>query len=233
MFRRCPFRVQAVAFDLDNTLWDVEPVIERAERQVWNWLSEHCPRIPQRFSNEDMRAARRQLALEEPHRAYDFTYLRIASVARHARECGYEEDVAERAFEVFSAARNELELYPDVRPALERLRSRYALASLTNGNADLGRIGLASLFAVSLSSREVGAAKPHRRGFEELAVRLRVAPHEILYVGDDPFIDVDAARSAGMRSAWVNRRALRWPETIAPADLVVTDCAELASMLGV
>ena len=229
----CPCTLQAVAFDLDNTLWDVEPVIARAERHVMDWLVEHCPRIPQRFSNEEMRAARRQLALDEPRRAYDFTYLRIASLARHARDCGYEEAIAERAFEVFFAARNELELYADVRPALERLRSRYTLASLTNGNADLGRIGLAASFAVSLSSRDVGAAKPHRRGFEELAARLKVEPHEILYVGDDPLIDVEAARTAGMRTAWVNRRAQQWPETIAPADLSVTDCEELASMLGV
>ncbi len=233
MFRRDLSRLRAIAFDLDNTLWEVEPVIARAEHRVMDWLSEHCPRIAQRFTNEQLRAARRQLALDEPHRAYDFTYLRIESLARYARECGYDEVIAERAFEVFFAARNELELYADVRPALERLRSRYTLASLTNGNADLRRIGLAPMFAVSLSSGEVGSAKPQRGGFDELAARLKAQPHEVLYVGDDPVIDVEGARAAGMRTAWVNRCGMPWPEAVVKADIVVTDCTELASRLGV
>src|SRR6185437_15803771 len=71
-------KVRAVAFDLDNTLWDVGPVIERAEIRLHQWLSEHCPLIPQRVSKEEMRAARESLAREEPHNAHDFTYLRIA-----------------------------------------------------------------------------------------------------------------------------------------------------------
>jgi len=101
--------IRAVAFDLDNTLWDVGPVIVRAEQCLHRWLREHCPRITERLSIEEMRAARERLARAEPHNAHDFTYLRISTLAAHARECGYEEAVAERAFEVFFAARNELE----------------------------------------------------------------------------------------------------------------------------
>jgi len=136
--------IRAVAFDLDDTLWDVGPVIARAERCLHDWLREHCPRITAQVSIEEMRAARERLALDEPHNAHDFTYLRITALAAHARECGYEEVVAEHAFEVFFAARNELQPYPDVQPALERLRARYTLASLSNGNADLEVIERAS-----------------------------------------------------------------------------------------
>ena len=226
-------KVRAVAFDLDNTLWDVGPVIERAEIRLHQWLSEHCPLIPQRVSKEEMRAARESLAREEPHNAHDFTYLRIAALERHARECGYEEEVAHRAFEVFFAARNELDLFPDVRPALERLKSKYSLASLSNGNADLARIGLADLFAVSLNARQIGIGKPHPRCFERLAADLGMKPHDIVYVGDDPVLDVEAARASGFSTAWVNRFDQQWPATIVPADLVVTDCLQLAASLGV
>jgi FMN hydrolase / 5-amino-6-(5-phospho-D-ribitylamino)uracil phosphatase len=225
--------VRAVAFDLDNTLWDIAPVIERAEARLHAWLHEHCPRIPERVSLADMRAAREALAREEPHNAHDFTYLRVTALARHARECGYEEEVAHRAFEVFFAARNELDLFADVRPALERLRSRYQLATFSNGNADLARVGLAEFFAVSLNARQVGVGKPHPRCFERIAEELRVAPGEIVYVGDDPVLDVEAARAAGLRSAWVNRFDQQWPDTLAPADFVVTNCTQLAELLGV
>lgn len=228
-----PGKIRAVAFDLDNTLWDVDPVLVRAEGLWMTWLREYCPRIPERLTLEDMRAARMQLAQREPHNAHDMTYLRIASLAQHARECGYEESIAEAAFEIFFAARNEIEVFPDVRPGLHRLRTRYALATLSNGNADLQRIGLADLFELSLNAQSVGAAKPDRRCFERLVEGLGLAPEEVIYVGDDPLLDVEAARLAGLPSAWMNRTQHPWPAAVAPADINVADCLDLASRLGV
>jgi len=224
--------LHAVAFDLDNTLWDVGPVIVRAERRLQEWLREHCPRITERLSIEEMRAARERLARSEPHNAHDFTYLRLTALAAHAREYGYGEEMAARAFEVFFAARNELQPYADVQPGLERLRGRYALASLSNGNADLELIGLAPLFTISLNARQIGAAKPHPRCFGQLARELRLEPRNILYVGDDPFLDVEAARAAGLRTAWMNRSRAPWPASLEPADLVVADCLQLAELLA-
>ena len=223
--------LRAVAFDLDNTLWDVDPVLARAEERWLAWLREHCPRIPERLSLDDLRASRLALAAREPHNAHDFSYLRIASLAQHARECGYDESISEAAFEIFIAARNQLDLFADVRPGLNRLRVRYALASLSNGNADLGRIGVADLFSVSLNARSVGAAKPDRRCFERLVQDLNLAPHEVIYVGDDPLLDVEAARSAGLLTAWMNRTHQVWPASIRPADFNVGDCVGLAAAL--
>jgi len=221
--------IRAIAFDLDNTLWDVEPVLERAEQCLAAWLQEHCPRLA--LSREQMRAAREQLARREPHNAHDLSYLRVATLTAHAREHGYDERVALDAFEVFLAARNVVEIFPDVAPALSRLRQRYALASLSNGNADLARIGLDHIFNVSLNARQIGAAKPHPRCFERLAGELALDPAAIAYVGDDPQLDVAAARAAGLRTVWMNRRALPWPAELPPADLTVRDCAQLAAVL--
>lgn len=227
-----PSDVRAIAFDLDNTLWDVEPVLARAEACLSAWLREHCPRIAHHLTPEDMRRAREQLARREPHNAHDLTYLRIAALAAHARDHGYDERIAHQAFEVFLAARNEVELFPDVTPGLARLARRFALASLSNGNADLQRIGLDHLFAVSLNARQIGAAKPHRRCFERLAAELMLPAAAILYVGDDALLDVVAARVAGFGTVWMNRRAQAWPAALAPADLVVSDCCELADALA-
>jgi 2-haloalkanoic acid dehalogenase type II len=224
--------VRAIAFDLDNTLWDVEPVLARAEAHLAAWLHEHCPRIAHGVTREDMRRARERLAQREPHNAHDVTYLRIAALQAHAREHGYDERVASQAFEVFLAARNEVQLFADVAPGLARLAQRYRLASLSNGNADLKRIGLDHLFAVSLNARQIGAAKPHLRCFERLAAQLQLAPRQILYVGDDAQLDVVAARAAGFGTVWMNRGAHAWPPELTPADLMVGDCAQLAALLG-
>ncbi len=227
-----PGNLSAIAFDLDNTLWDVGPVLVRAEQRLHAWLRENCPRITERVSIEEMRTARERLARSEPHNAHDFTYLRITALAAHARECGYGEEMAERAFEVFFAARNELQPYPDVQPALERLHTRYTLATLSNGNADLELIGLARHFSLSLNARQIGAAKPHPRCFQQLASDLRLEPRNILYVGDDPFLDVAAARAAGLRTAWMNRGQVPWPAGLEPAEFNVGDCLQLSRLLA-
>ena len=46
-------------------------------------------------------------------------------------------DIVDAAFDVFDDARNDLELFPEVRPALESLRKRFVLVAVTNGNANL------------------------------------------------------------------------------------------------
>jgi len=225
--------VRAIAFDLDNTLWDVEPVLARAEARLHAWLQENCPRIAQRLSSEGMRRAREELARREPHHAHDLSYLRLTALAAHAREHGYDERIAHQAFEVFLTARNQLQPFEDVAPALARLRQRYRLATLSNGNADLARIGLDQAFTVSLNARQIGAAKPHRLCFERLARELGFAPQEILHVGDDPLLDVEGARAAGFVSAWMNRRALAWPQELTVPEVVVSDCAQLTALLAV
>jgi FMN hydrolase / 5-amino-6-(5-phospho-D-ribitylamino)uracil phosphatase len=134
--------LRAIAFDLDNTLWDVEPVLARAEARLSEWLERNCPRITAHLTAADMRSARAALAAREPHNAHDMTYLRLTALEAHAREHGYEQHLARQGFEVFLAARNQVELFADVVPALESLRQRYRLASFSNGNADLAFIGL-------------------------------------------------------------------------------------------
>jgi putative hydrolase of the HAD superfamily len=224
-------KIRAIAFDLDNTLWDIEPVIARAESRLYEWLQEHCPRIPAAYSLDAMRDERTRIAREEPHKAHDLTYLRMAMLSRLARDFGYDEQLAAQAYEVFFAARNQLDVHPDVRPALERLQSHYALATLSNGNADLQRIGIAQFFTAILSARDVGAAKPDPRTFLQLTRVLGLEPREVLYVGDDPHCDVSGARAAGLRTAWMNRRRSPWPESFVAADLVVVDCEDLARQL--
>jgi FMN hydrolase / 5-amino-6-(5-phospho-D-ribitylamino)uracil phosphatase len=223
--------VRAIVFDLDNTLWDIEPVLVHAETQLTRWLELNCPRITARLSAADMREARAQLAAREPHNAHDVTYLRLTALTAHALEHGYDEPAAARAFEVFLAARNEVALFPDVLPALRTLGERYRLASFSNGNADLARIGLQRLFEVSLNARQVGAAKPDARCFRVLTERLALPPVQILHVGDDPQLDVEGARLAGLRTAWMCRSPTPWPAQLLPADLVVRDCGQLVNAL--
>jgi 2-haloalkanoic acid dehalogenase type II len=224
--------VRAICFDLDNTLWDVGPVLNRAERILADWLGHRYPRIRERFTPDDMRELRAALLAEQPQQAHDLSFLRREIIARCAAEVGYERDMAHEAFAIWHAARNQVEPYGEVVPALEKLKARFRLATLTNGNADLAVIGLAHHFEVTLRAGALGCAKPDPRAYIALADALTLEPGEILFVGDEPHADVVGPRAVGMQTVWVNRGGAIWPGELPAADASVTDLDGLMALLG-
>lgn len=222
--------ILAITLDLDDTLWPIAPIVTRAEEKLDAWLRANCPNVADAFPIPAMRALRERISLEHPHLAHDFTAQRRLSLAAALEPHGYGGDMLEAAFEAYYAARNEVDLYPDVRGALERLAARVPIVSLSNGNADLERIGLRALFAATVTARDFGAGKPAPEIFRHACERAGVAPQHVLHVGDDPHLDVIGARNAGLRTAWVNRNGETWSHEGAP-DVIVTDLAELADWL--
>jgi len=224
-------KVRAICFDLDNTLWDVWPVIMRAEQKMYDFLAQRYPRVVANVTIEMMRSAREQTAAAYPQMRHDFTFLRKQTLRDHAREFGYAEAMAEEAFDAFIQARNEVDLYADVLPALEQLRTRYRLFTASNGNADLGRIGIAHFFERTIAARQVGALKPEPAIFRKVIEGTDLQAHEVVYVGDDPLLDVVGARGAGMQAIWIDRQASEWPPEIEPAAHTVRSLTELTQLL--
>lgn len=223
--------VRAICFDLDNTLWDVWPVIRRAEQAMYEFLSEHYPKVVAALTVEAMREAREKTAAAHPQMKHDFTFLRKQTLREHAHEFGYAECMVEEAFDVFMRARNEVELYDDVLPGLERLKTRYRLFTASNGNADLSIIGLSKYFESSIAARQIGALKPEARIFQKVVEGTDLAIQEVIYVGDDPELDVEGARRAGMQAVWIDRIGAPWPTHVPAPPLTVTSIAELADLL--
>lgn len=224
--------IRAVCFDLDNTLWDIWPVILRAEQAVLDFLALHYPKAVLGETPESMRAARESVAQRYPQRQHDFSFLRQQALREQCLRCGYAEQMAEQAFEVFLSARNRVELYEEVAQSLQLLQPHYRLFTASNGNADLSRIGIAHWFERSVHAREVGALKPAAVVFHKVVEATDLELREVLYVGDDPLADVEGARLAGMRAVWINRNAASWPEALARPEHTVTSLTELASWLG-
>jgi putative hydrolase of the HAD superfamily len=223
--------VSAICFDLDNTLWDVEPVLIRAELILADWLQARYPRIPERFPTAEILRMRAALLLAEPHQAHDLSYLRRETLARCAEAVGHERHVAHEAFSIWHAARNQVEPFAEVIPALEKLKRRFRLATLSNGNADLAIIGMAHHFEVRLSAGALGCAKPDPRAYEGLADALTLNPEEILFVGDEPHADVVGPRTVGMQTVWVNRGGVVWPDALPAANASITDLDGLVALL--
>ena len=224
-------KVRAICFDLDNTLWDVWPVIIRAEQRMYDFLAQRYPRVVASMTLEMMRSAREQTAAAHPQMAHDFTFLRKQTLRDHAREFGYAEAMVEEAFDAFISARNQVELYPDVLPALEQLRTRYRLFTASNGNADLAKIGLAHFFERTVAARHVGALKPDPAIFHTVIAGTDLQAPDVVYVGDDPHLDVEGARRAGMQAIWIDRQGAQWPAEIAPAARTIRSLTDLLQFL--
>ena len=225
-------QIDALIFDLDNTLWDVGPVILRAERMLIEFLAREYPRVTQRHTAESMRDLRARMALEHPSMRHDFTWLRQEALRRLAREARYPEAMAEEGFEVFFRARNEVALYDDVLPALSQLSPRWRLFAISNGNADLSAIGLAHFFERSLSAREAGMLKPDPRIFTMLLEQAGLATDRVAHVGDDPKADVEGARRAGVLPIWLNRGGAPWPAPPPAPPLHIRTLGELRAVLA-
>jgi len=216
-----------LSFDLDDTLWPVAPVIAGAERVLLSWLRERYPGAVNGHGIESMRALRAAVGERFPQHAHDLTFLRQRALEELFAAAGYAPHLADQALEVFFTERNRVEFYADARPALERLRRRYRLFALSNGNADLARCGLGDLFAGHVTARGAGAAKPDARIFAQLAELAGVDASRVLHIGDDPLADVVGATRAGMQAAWLNRDAREWPQAYAPPARTIASLAEI------
>ncbi|MHB1057893.1 MAG: HAD family hydrolase [Rhodanobacter sp.] len=225
--------VLALTLDLDDTLWPVLPALELADQAVDAWLRQHHPDVASAWPIAAMRGLRARVAAERLDLAHDFTTQRQLTLQQAFAACGVDDAPVEALWEIYFAARNRVELYPDSLPALERITARWPLASLTNGNADLQRVGIHAHFAHHVCARDSGVAKPDPRIFLAAAERLGVAPAQILHVGDDPAMDMAGARDAGLRTAWINRDGRPWPadELGAPPELDLRDMTALADWL--
>lgn len=197
-----------VTFDLDDTLWETEPVLRRADAAQHRWLAEHCPALATRFGPEDWKALRLDVIERHPHSKTNLSMLRQMTLLEALKRSGYGHDDAvgysAQAFNIFLEARCDVEFFDGVHETLERLRRRYFLCVITNGNADLRRVGLEDAFDFACSAETVGVAKPDAAIFHRALERFAVPPEAAVHVGDDPVKDVQAALDVGMQALWVN-----------------------------
>ncbi|EER59242.1 HAD-superfamily hydrolase, subfamily IA, variant 1 [Acidovorax delafieldii 2AN] len=224
-------RIRAVTLDLDDTLWPIWPTITRAEASLLQWLVAHAPSTAALYSNtEALRAIRNQMVALRPDLKHDLSALRRESIRLALTQAGDDAALAEPAFEVFFAERQRVELFVDAHSTLAFLSQRYPVVAVSNGNADVHRVGIGHYFKASISAREFGVAKPDPRIFHAAASAVGVQPHEVLHVGDDATLDAQAAINAGMQAVWLNSTGQDWPHAQPPHATVAT-LTELCRML--
>lgn len=127
-----------------------------------------------------------------------------------------------------------LRSFPEAPAALVRLRARYRLVVLSNGDPDMleaarGHHGLPVDEFISVAA--AGAFKPHVAAYRTAAELTGTPMDRVLFVANHVF-DCVGAKAAGMRAAFVDRRRRPFPRWPYPPDLIVPDLGALAALLA-
>jgi N-acetyl-D-muramate 6-phosphate phosphatase len=210
--------IQAVVFDIGETLLD-----DSREFGAWaDWLG-----VPRHTFSAVLGA----VTAEGRNNAETFQYFRpgfdLAAERQRREDAGVGEQYSEK------------DLYPDVRPALSRLRQMGLWVGIAgNQTARAGHIlrGLELPADLVVTSAEWDAAKPDPAFFAQLIEVAPGEPDEIVYVGDHRDNDIEPAKAAGLRTAFIRRGpwGYLWaeePKVLKLADWRIDSLTELPALI--
>ncbi|AGN00484.1 haloacid dehalogenase superfamily enzyme, subfamily IA [Salinarchaeum sp. Harcht-Bsk1] len=195
-----PLDVDAICFDLDDTLCVYERTVE------------------------DLLALSFERAAVEPffdgptYRTYfdrfledfdDADALRTHCFEAIAADQGRDPALGREVAREYAAARDQSNVQPrsGVPEVVRRLGERYPIALVTNGDASmqgakLEGVGLSDAFDVTVFAGEDAAPKPSAEPFEHALVELGVRADRTVHVGNSLESDVAGATAAGLQSVW-------------------------------
>lgn len=219
--------VRVISFDLDDTLYDNGPVMQRAEQQLAEYLARQHPSVSH-MQADDWRNLRDKVAVEAGQQgntelAYNMTALRRQTLHRALGDAGvahHELDkYVNKAMEFFFEHRNQVTVTVDVHRLLANLAQRWPLVAISNGNADLTRLGLADYFSGHWQPTSQLRGKPTSDMFDDACERLNIPARYWLHIGDHPVSDVQGAARFGAQTIWLNEsglpdRRLTWLPTV-------------------
>lgn len=181
-----PTQFRGILFDLDETL-------HSREGAFWSWIDEQVAmtgvaadkQIIAQLDNRGRGDKQRLLA-----HLNDLFRWRLAS--------------AERREHFRTGVARHFRPFPGLFELLSELRRQYRLGLVTNGTSSMQRtkiqrLGIETSFDPIVVSEEVGFKKPDPRIYHLALATWNEPPESVLFVGDDPVLDIEGARAVGMR----------------------------------
>ncbi|MFT4924803.1 MAG: HAD superfamily hydrolase (TIGR01549 family) [Phenylobacterium sp.] len=206
-YRRLP-SIKAISFDLDDTLYNNLPILQKAEQAQLDFIHQQVPQA-RATTIKDWMVIRQQLPIND-----HIGLWRQQGIYHGLLQWGLSDEeaqiISQQAFEVFYQWRNKIELSPQVLNVLKQLGNLYPLIALTNGNASIEAIGLSSVFEFAIAAGDNGLSqKPATDMFDAAIKKLAIKPHELLHIGDSLSSDVQGALNAGCSAVWFNPHGRR------------------------
>ena len=213
LIRKMP-EIKLITFDLDDTFWDIKSTIINAELNSRKWIEGRIKKKIEWGTFEDFLEIRNELIKENPSLDYDLGLLRKKMISYHTQKYFKNQkdldEFIEEAYMFFLEERHKVEFFDGVIPVLEKLSLNYKLGVLTNGNADIKKLGIDYMFDFSVSSMDVKSNKPDQGHFVKAKELSQINFHNTLHVGDHPVNDVYGARELGINVMWFNHNNLVW-----------------------
>ena len=131
-----------------------------------------------------------------------------------------------------AASRRRLELYPGVQATLEQLRTRYAMAIVSDAQTayalpELNTVGLAGYFDPIIVSGDFGYRKPDVRLFEAALSAMKLESSEVLFVGNDLYRDVHGPQKLGIKTVFFKSSDMTQDKVQATPDYIIYHFPEL------
>lgn len=201
--------IAALTFDLDDTLYDNRPVIERTEHESMSFVQNYHPKLS-KLQKSDFMRLRLALRQADPDIYHDVTEWRRRAVEQAMLNVGMSASEAavgaEASMANFAQWRSRIEVPQETHDTLAKLAQAWPLVAITNGNAQPHLFGLDKYFKFVLRAGPHGRSKPFNDMYELAALKLDVPMAHILHVGDDLTTDVAGAVRCGLQACWINLR---------------------------
>lgn len=240
--------IKALAFDVNGTLIDI--LTDESMDEIYRALRHFLIYQGINLSRADLRDLYFRLMKEqlraspEPFPEYDAVDIWRTVLDRY--ETDYTRSLAASKLQempvllaqMFRAiSRKRLQLYPSVLDVLEKLRTRFPMAIVTDAQSayawgELNQVGLTPYFQPIIVSGDYGYRKPDPRLFQKALEALGVAAAETLFIGNDMYRDIYGAQQAGMQTLMFNSPQGDKSYGATAPDFTITDYRELLPLLG-
>ena len=202
--------IHLITLDLDNTLWDIEKTMVRAEKELRMHLKSVSEKAFDIYRSDTTSEIRNRLLREQPDLRSNLTEFRKVLLGEIFFLAGNSiqdsKILASSAFNTFFEFRNKVVFFEGAINVLIALSEKYKVYALTNGNADVKMIGIDKYLSGAVSSAEVGVSKPSPEIFQAVLNKAGEKAKSCIHVGDDYEDDIVGANNAGIASIWLDHR---------------------------
>jgi len=185
--------VNAIIFDLDNTLYDTEQYFSGAFDEIAGYLSKEYSISRKDIYKKLVNLWKIKTSMY-PHLFDDLL-----------NTLGLENEL-ENVIKIFNDYDGKLEPYQDVISTLRELEKRNRkLGIVTDGNIDrqerkIKSLGIVDFFDAIVFTKRFNNPKPSEIPFREAINKLKAIPQNSFYVGDNPLIDFEGAKKVGTKT---------------------------------
>ncbi len=226
--------IKAISFDGDMTLWDFNKVMSYSLNMTLLEIKKrNSSTIAQALTLDSMIDIRNQVFEQQKIQFTSLEHSRYLAFKKTLASIDIEDDDFARELNLLYLKHRfeSVELYSDVLTTLDKLKNKFSIGLLSNGNGYPEKSGLRGYFEYVIFSQDVKCEKPQKEIFLETCKRANCLPSELMHIGDSLKTDVAGANGVGAVSIWLNRESTSNSTGINP-DFEINSLNEIMDILN-